>query len=93
MATRKILRSSSQIIWALSSSLNSQLFDHLTHNLNDDSSLIQIEDIDLNYIVLHCKPLVLSTEAQLEEAWEKEMQSYKANKTKAKSGLKKNNNK
>lgn len=61
----------------------SQLFDHLTHNLNDDSSLLQIDDVDLNYIVFHCKPLVLSTEAQLEEACEKEIQESKGkNKTK-----------
>ena len=75
------------------SSRNSQLFDHLTHNLNYDSSLIQIEDIDLNYIVLHWKPLVLSTEAQLEEAWEKEMQGCKGNKSKSNNSWKKNNGK
>ena len=69
----------------------SQLLDHLTHNLNDDSSLIQIEDIDLNYIVSHCKPLVLSTEAQLDEAWEKEIENLKGGKSKSKSSAKKAN--
>ena len=54
-----------------------QLFDHLTHNLNDDASLFKIDDVDINYIVFNCKPLVLSTDAQLEEACEKEMQSIK----------------
>lgn len=67
-----------------------QLYDHLSHSLKDDSGLLQIEDIDINYIVFFCKPLVLSTSQQLEEENEKEMENVKS-KTKGRKKKKQNN--
>lgn len=45
----------------------------ISHNLNDDSSLYQIDDFDLNYIIAQWKPLVLSTQKQLEEEMDRQM--------------------
>lgn len=66
------------------------LFDHLTHNLSTDSSLLQIDDIDINYIAFNGRPLVLSTENQLEEACDKELENIKVKKSKNKNPKKSN---
>ena len=57
-----------------------KLYDSLSHNLKDDSGLLQLEDVDINYIVFYWKPLVLSTSKQLEEENEKEIKDLKLKK-------------
>jgi hypothetical protein len=57
-----------------------KLYEGLSHSLNDDSSLFQIDDVDLNHIIFNCKPLVLSTEEQMEAQNEAESQYIKEKK-------------
>lgn len=57
-----------------------KLYEGLSHSLNDDDSLFQIDDVDLNHIIFNCKPLVLSTEEQMEAQNEAESQNIKGKK-------------
>lgn len=68
-----------------------QLYDHLSHTLKENSGLLQIEDVDINYIVFFCKPLVLSTSQQLEEENEKEALKHGSKSAKGRKRAQKNN--
>jgi hypothetical protein len=68
-----------------------QLYEHLSHTLKDNSGLLQIEDVDINYIVFFCKPLVLSTSQQLEEENEKAAFKHGPKGSKGRKRARKNN--
>ena len=47
----------------------------ISHSLNDDSTLFEIDDFDFNHMISNCRPLVLSTKEQLNDKMNKEVEN------------------
>ena len=59
-----------------------RVYMDISHSLNDDSTLFEIDDFDFNHMISNCRPLVLSTTEQLSDKINKEVENLPKSKAK-----------